>query len=163
VRAKLQESLGQSFVIDNKPGANGALGGKFVANAQPDGYTLFVGSIGVFAINPVLYKDLGYDPLKDYDLLSVAVRTPNALVTRANFPANNVKEFVDYVRRTRQGVVRLVGHRLLRPPHRARSSGRRPAPPASTCPTRAAAPRTWTSSPATPTPRSRTWARSRST
>jgi tripartite-type tricarboxylate transporter receptor subunit TctC len=98
VAAKLQESLGQSFVIDNKPGANGSLGGKFVAAAQPDGYTLFVGSIGVFAINPVLYKDLGYHPLKDYDLLSVAVRTPNALVTRANFPANNVKEFVDYVK-----------------------------------------------------------------
>jgi tripartite-type tricarboxylate transporter receptor subunit TctC len=99
VAAKLQESLGQSFVIDNKPGANGGLGGKFVATSQPDGYTLFVGSIGVFAINPVLYKDLGYHPLKDYDLLSVAVRTPNALVTRANFPANNVKEFVEYMKK----------------------------------------------------------------
>ncbi len=99
VSAKLQESLGQGFVIDNKPGANGSLGGKFVAAAQPDGYTLFVGSIGVFAINPVLYKDLGYNPLKDYDLLSVAVRTPNSLVTRANFPANTVAEFVDYVKK----------------------------------------------------------------
>jgi tripartite-type tricarboxylate transporter receptor subunit TctC len=99
VAAKLQESLGQSFVIDNKPGANGSLGGKYVANAQPDGYTLFVGSIGVFAINPVLYKDLGYHPMKDYDLLSVAVRTPNALVTRADFPANNMAEFIDYVKK----------------------------------------------------------------
>jgi tripartite-type tricarboxylate transporter receptor subunit TctC len=99
VAAKLQESLGQSFIIDNKPGANGGLGGKYVANAQPDGYTLFVGSIGVFAINPVLYKDLGYDPRKDYDLLSVAVRTPNALVTRANFPANNIAELVDYLKK----------------------------------------------------------------
>jgi tripartite-type tricarboxylate transporter receptor subunit TctC len=99
VAAKLQDSLGQSFVIDNKPGANGSLGGKFVAAAAPDGYTLFVGSIGVFAINPVLYKDLGYHPLKDYDLLSVAVRTPNALVTRANFPANNVQELLDYLKK----------------------------------------------------------------
>ena len=99
VSAKLQESLGQSFVIDNKPGANGGLGGKFVANAKPDGYTLFVGSIGVFAINPVLYKDLGYDPRKDYDLLSVAVRTPNALVVRTNFPANNVAELIDYLKK----------------------------------------------------------------
>jgi tripartite-type tricarboxylate transporter receptor subunit TctC len=99
VAGKLQESLGQSFIIDNKPGANGGLGGKYVANAQPDGYTLFVGSIGVFAINPVLYKDLGYHPLKDYDLLSVAVRTPNALVTRANFPANNMAEFIDYLKK----------------------------------------------------------------
>jgi tripartite-type tricarboxylate transporter receptor subunit TctC len=99
VAAKLQESLGQTFIIDNKPGANGGLGGKFVATSKPDGYTLFVGSIGVFAINPVLYKDLGYDPRKDYDLLSVAVRTPNALVTRANFPANNVAEFIDYLKK----------------------------------------------------------------
>jgi len=104
VAGKLQETFGQSFVIDNKPGANGGLGGKFVANAQPDGYTLFVGSIGVFAINPVLYKDLGYNPLKDYDLLSVAVRTPNALVTRANFPANNVQEFVEHLKKNPNAV-----------------------------------------------------------
>ncbi len=99
VANKLQETIGQPFIIDNKPGANGGLGGKFVANAKPDGYTLFVGSIGVFAINPILYKDLGYHPLKDYDLLSVAVRTPNALVTRADFPANTVAEFVAYLKK----------------------------------------------------------------
>jgi tripartite-type tricarboxylate transporter receptor subunit TctC len=99
VAGKLQEALGQSFIIDNKPGANGGLGGKYVANSQPDGYTLFVGSIGVFAINPILYKDLGYHPMKDYDLLSVAVRTPNALVTRPNFPANNMAEFIDYLKK----------------------------------------------------------------
>jgi tripartite-type tricarboxylate transporter receptor subunit TctC len=99
VAAKLQESLGQSFVIDNKPGANGSLGATFVKNAKPDGYTLFVGSIGVFAINEVLYKNLGYATQKDFDLLSVAVRTPNALVTRANFPANSVAEFVDYLKK----------------------------------------------------------------
>ena len=104
VAAKLQEAFGQSFVIDNKPGANGSLGGKYVAAAQPDGYTLFVGSIGVFAINPVLYKDLGYHPLRDYDLLSVAVRTPNALVTRANFPANNVPEFIEHLKKNPDAV-----------------------------------------------------------
>jgi tripartite-type tricarboxylate transporter receptor subunit TctC len=99
VAAKLQESLGQSFVIDNKPGANGGLGATFVKNAKPDGYTLFVGSIGVFSINQVLYKNLGYETQKDFDLLSVAVRTPNALVTRANFPANNMAEFIDYLKK----------------------------------------------------------------
>jgi tripartite-type tricarboxylate transporter receptor subunit TctC len=99
VAAKMQESLGQSFIIDNKPGANGSLGAKFVAAAKPDGYTLFVGSIGVFAINQSLYKDLGYDTKKDFELLSVAVRTPNALVTRADFPANNLAEFVDYLKK----------------------------------------------------------------
>jgi tripartite-type tricarboxylate transporter receptor subunit TctC len=99
VAAKLQESLGQSFVVDNKPGANGGLGATFVKNAKPDGYTLLVGSIGVFSINEVLYKNLGYQTQRDFDLLSVAVRTPNALVTRANFPANNMAEFVDYLKK----------------------------------------------------------------
>lgn len=104
VANKLQESLGQTFVIDNKPGANGSLGGKFVAAAKPDGYTLFVGSIGVFAINPVLYKDLGYHPLKDYDLLSVAVRTPNALVAHPGFPPNTVAELIDYLKKNPDSV-----------------------------------------------------------
>ena len=99
VAAKLQESLGQSFVIDNKPGANGGLGATFVKNAKPDGYTLFVGSIGVFAINQVLYKNLGYETQRDFDLLSVAVRTPNALVTSASFPPNNMAEFIDYLKK----------------------------------------------------------------
>jgi tripartite-type tricarboxylate transporter receptor subunit TctC len=99
VSAKMAEALGQAFVIDNKPGANGSLGAKYVANQPADGYTLLVGSIGVFAINPVLYKDLGYDTVKNFDLLSVAVRTPNALVTRADFPASNLREFVEYVKK----------------------------------------------------------------
>lgn len=99
VAARLSETLGQTFLIENKPGANGGIGAAYVAKAKPDGYTLFVGSIGVFAINPVLYKNLPYEPNRDFDLLSVAVRTPNALVTRANFPANTVKEFVDYVKK----------------------------------------------------------------
>ena len=99
VANKLQESLGQTFVIDNKPGANGGLGATFVKNARADGYTLFVGSIGVFAINQVLYKNLGYETQRDFDLLSVAVRTPNALVTSASFPPNTVAEFIDYLKK----------------------------------------------------------------
>jgi tripartite-type tricarboxylate transporter receptor subunit TctC len=99
VGQKLAEILGQSVIIDNKPGANGSIGAAFVAKAPPDGYTLFVGSIGVFAINPVLYKDLAYDPRRDFDLLSVVVRTPNALVATANFPPNTVAEFIDYLKK----------------------------------------------------------------
>jgi tripartite-type tricarboxylate transporter receptor subunit TctC len=96
---KLTEILGQSVIIDNKPGANGSIGAAFVAKAPADGYTLFVGSIGVFAINPVLYKDLAYDPRRDFDLLSVVVRTPNALVATASFPPNTVAEFIDYLKK----------------------------------------------------------------
>ncbi len=99
VGQKLSELLGQSIIIDNKPGANGGIGATYVAKAAPDGYTLFVGSIGVFAINQALYKDLGYETRRDFDLLAVAVKTPNALVATASFPPNTVAEFIDYLKK----------------------------------------------------------------
>ncbi len=101
---KLSEVLGQAVVIDNKPGANGSIGAGYVAKAAPDGYTLLVGSIGVFGINPVLYKNLPYEPRRDFDLLSVIVRTPNALVTTASFPPNSVAEMVDHLRKNPERV-----------------------------------------------------------
>src|SRR5258706_3965725 len=96
---KLSEILGQSVIIDNKPGANGSIGATYVAKAPADGYTLFVGSIGVFSINPALYKDLAYDPRRDFDLLSVLVRTPNALVATASLPPHTVSEIIDYLQK----------------------------------------------------------------
>lgn len=96
---KLGERLGATVIIENRPGANGAIGAAQVKAAHPDGYTLLVGSIGVFAINPALYTNLRYDPLKDYDLLSVLVRTPNVLVTRPDFPAKSVAELIDYLKK----------------------------------------------------------------
>ncbi len=96
---KMAEVLGQSVVVDNKPGANGGQGAAQMARSAPDGYTLLVGSIGVFAINPALYPNLAYSPQKDFDLLTVAVRTPNVLVTSPNFPANSVKELVEYMKK----------------------------------------------------------------
>lgn len=99
VSKKLAERVGQSVVIDNKGGANGSIGATALKQAKPDGYTILVGSIGVFAINPALFKDLRYDPMQDFDLLSVAVRTPNVLVASPNFPANTVAELVDYLKK----------------------------------------------------------------
>jgi tripartite-type tricarboxylate transporter receptor subunit TctC len=96
---KLTERLKQTVVIDNRAGANGALGANALKQAQPDGYTLLVGSIGVFAINPALFKDLRYDPQKDFDLLSLAVRTPNVLVANPNFPANSVRELIEHLKK----------------------------------------------------------------
>ncbi len=97
--AKLSELLGQQFIIDNRAGANGSVGAGALKQAKPDGYTLLVGSIGVYAINPALFKDLRYDPLKDFDLLTVAVRTPNVLVANPNFPANNVQELIAHLKK----------------------------------------------------------------
>ncbi|MGU3493930.1 Bug family tripartite tricarboxylate transporter substrate binding protein [Xanthobacteraceae bacterium A53D] len=96
---KMQEVLGQPVVIDNRPGANGGTGAAHVKGAANDGYTLLVGSIGVFAINPALNPNLNYQPKSDFDLLTVAVRTPNILVASPNFPANNVKELVEYLKK----------------------------------------------------------------
>jgi tripartite-type tricarboxylate transporter receptor subunit TctC len=104
VTAKMQATIGQSVVIDNRAGANGSLGATAMKQAQPDGYTVLVGSIGVFAINPVLYKNLRYDPLKDFDLLSVLVRTPNVLVVTPSFPAKDVKELIAHLKQNPEKV-----------------------------------------------------------
>jgi tripartite-type tricarboxylate transporter receptor subunit TctC len=94
VMAKLSERVKQTVIVDNRAGANGALGAVALKQAPGDGYTLLVGSIGVFAINVALYKNLRYDPQKDFDLLSLLVRTPNVLVASPMFPANSVSELI---------------------------------------------------------------------
>ena len=99
VTAKLSERVGQTVVVDNRAGANGAIGAVALKQAKPDGYTLMVGSIGVFAINPVLFKDLRYDPQRDFDLLTVAVRTPNVLVMNPGFPVSDVRELIEHLKK----------------------------------------------------------------
>ena len=99
IAAKLSERVKQTVVIDNRAGANGAVGSVSIKQAAADGYTLLIGSIGVFAINQALFKDLRYDPQKDFDLLSVAVRTPNVLVANPGFPASDVRELVEHLKK----------------------------------------------------------------
>ena len=96
---KLGASLGQSFVVENQPGATGAIGATRVKRAPADGYTILVASIGVYATNPFLQKGLQYDPAKDFDLLTVAVRAPNVLVVHPSVPAQNVAELIDYLKK----------------------------------------------------------------
>jgi tripartite-type tricarboxylate transporter receptor subunit TctC len=103
ISAKLEETLGQPVVVENRPGANGAIGADFVARAEPDGYTLMTASIGTFAINAALRDDLPYDPL-ELDLLTQAVRTPNVLVTRTDFPAEDLGSFIEYLKQNPDGV-----------------------------------------------------------
>lgn len=96
---KMSQLLGQPVVIDNKPGATGAIGATLVKQATPDGYTILVASIGTYATNPFLQKNLQYDPQKDFDLITVAVRTPNVLVANPDFPAKTVAELVDHMKK----------------------------------------------------------------
>ena len=95
---KMSEKLGQPVVVENKPGATGAIGATQVKRSAPDGYTLLCASIGMWAANPFLQKNLAYDPAKDFDLLTVAVKSPNVLVTHPSVPAKDVKELVAYLK-----------------------------------------------------------------
>ena len=97
VAQKLQEALGQAFVIDNKPGAGGAIGTDAVAKSPPDGYTLLAASSGPLSIMPNLQKT-PYEPLNDLAPISLVAATPFALVTHPAFPANNAKEFIALVK-----------------------------------------------------------------
>ena len=96
---KLTQKLGQPFIIENKAGATGAIGATYVKNAPADGYTIMVASIGVWAVNPHLQKNLSYDPSKDFDLLTVAVRAPNVLVVNPNLPVNSVPDLIAYLKK----------------------------------------------------------------
>ncbi len=80
INVRLSERLGQSVVVENRPGANGQLAARLLMRAAPDGHTLMVGSIGVFALNAVLYRNAGYDPVADFSPITLAVTTPNVLV-----------------------------------------------------------------------------------
>lgn len=95
---KLNES-GYTTLIENRPGANGSVAAEALAKSPADGYTIMVGSIGVFSINMSLYRNPRYDVVKDFDAISVAVRTPNVLITPPSFPAKDLKEFIAYAKR----------------------------------------------------------------
>lgn len=94
IATKLQEKLGQTVIVDNKPGATGTVGTAQVKRAPADGYTLLVSSLGPFVIAPHLLKAVPYDALKDLDLLTVAVQAPNVLVVPAASPLKSVAEVI---------------------------------------------------------------------
>ena len=98
VGQKLTEA-GYTTLVENRPGANGSIAAEALAKSPADGYTIMVGSIGTFAINMGLYKNPKYDTLKDFDAITVVVRTPNVLITPPNFPPNSLKEFIEYAKK----------------------------------------------------------------
>lgn len=92
------ESVGQSFFVDNRAGAAAIIGTEQVKNAPADGYTLLMASSGPLAINPSLYSKLPYDTLRDFQPIGMLAAVPQFLVVNRDFPPNNLKELIAYVR-----------------------------------------------------------------
>ena len=95
---QLQEALKQPFVVENKPGAQGAIAAEFVAKSAPDGYTLLVTTNTPQAANVSLFKKLPYDPVKDFEPVVRLSTTSFMLMVKPDFPAKTLKEFLTYVR-----------------------------------------------------------------
>src|SRR5580698_11422939 len=95
---KMSQLLGQSIVVDNRPGAGGTVGTKYVSKSDPDGYTLLLGYTGTLAIGPSLYKEVGYDPRKDFAPIGMIGNAPSALVVHPSFPAANVAELIAFAK-----------------------------------------------------------------
>lgn len=98
IAQKLSTRWGQSVIIDNKAGAAGMVGSELVSRAKPDGYTLLIGNIGTFSINPSLYKKMPYDPDKAFAPISMIAELPFFMLVTPSMKANNVKEFIAFAK-----------------------------------------------------------------
>ena len=95
---KMEEVVKQPFVIENRPGAGGSIAGAAVARATPDGYTILLGTGSLLAINVSLYKNLGYDPEKDFEPITLIGTQTNVLYTHPSVPAKTLGELIDYAK-----------------------------------------------------------------
>jgi len=105
----MSKHLGQTIVIENVGGAGGTLGTARAAAAAPDGYTLLGASMGSHVAAPAFYPDLKYDSTKDFEPIGLTSNAPAAIVARKDFPANNLKEFIEYVRQNGDKVKQAHG------------------------------------------------------
>jgi tripartite-type tricarboxylate transporter receptor subunit TctC len=99
---RMAQIIGQAVVAENRPGANGEVAARQVVRSAPDGHTLFVGSIGVFAINTALRPNLGYDPVRELTPITLAVTTPNVLVVNPErVPVRTLPQLIEWLRGNR--------------------------------------------------------------
>lgn len=95
VADRMSQELGQQIVVQNVGGAGGSLGAQQVANAEPDGYTILMGTVATHALNPLILKQKPYDPVADFAPVSLLVLVPNVLAVHPDVPAQTVQELID--------------------------------------------------------------------
>lgn len=117
VSQKLAEALGKQFIVDNRPGANGMIGSELAAKSPRDGYTLMVNGAN-FVTTPSLYAKVTYDPVRDFDPVSLLALAPNVLVVHPSLPVRSVKDLVALAR-ARPGQVNFAGSGSGSTPHLA--------------------------------------------
>ena len=115
---KLKGILGQSVIIENKPGANAAIGAESVAKSDPDGYTLFFTTAGAVVINPHMRADLPYDPVRDFAPVTLVVNTMEVLVVRTELPVKSAAELVALAKSKPEGIA-MASTGVGSPPHLA--------------------------------------------
>jgi len=98
VSMKLTKSLGQTFIVENKPGAGGQIGTLAVARAKPDGYTLVMGTINTHGINAAMYKKLSYRTVEDFAPVIIVADTPNVMIANKDAPFKTFEEFIAYAK-----------------------------------------------------------------
>jgi tripartite-type tricarboxylate transporter receptor subunit TctC len=98
VMTKVTQVIGQPFILESKPGANGEIGTALVAKSAPDGYTILMSHLGPTAISPALRRDLPYDPIKDFEPITQIISGPTLLVVRNGLPVHSVKELIAYAK-----------------------------------------------------------------
>jgi tripartite-type tricarboxylate transporter receptor subunit TctC len=101
--AGMEPSLGQPVIVENRPGAGGNIGADYVAKSAPDGYTLVLGALSTHGVNVSLYRDMPFDPVADFEPVSLVARTPNVLVVNADVEATNVAEFIELAKADPEG------------------------------------------------------------
>ena len=99
VAPKMQEYLGQSVIIDNRAGANGAIGSEMVARAAPDGYTLLYATSSTVATSMYMSKTLPFDPIRDFSAINMVASSITAFVAHPGVPVNSIRELIDYAKR----------------------------------------------------------------
>lgn len=98
IQPRMSELLGQNVIVENVSGASGVTGTQRVATAQPDGYTVLLGTVGTYAYNPSIFKKLPYDPVKDFTHVGLFADQPMVLVVNPKLPINGLQDFVAYVK-----------------------------------------------------------------